>query len=57
MTQRDPVCGMDIEPQSAFAKREHIGQMFYFCSQSCVDQFDLEPGTLSTIHIIRETKI
>ncbi|MGZ9164467.1 MAG: heavy metal translocating P-type ATPase, partial [Anaerolineales bacterium] len=43
MTQHDPVCGMDIEPQSAFAKREHMGQMFYFCSQSCVDQFDKDP--------------
>ena len=43
MTQHDPVCGMDIEPQSAFAKREHMGQTFYFCSQSCVDQFDNDP--------------
>jgi Cu+-exporting ATPase len=34
---------MEIEPQSAFAKREHMGQMFYFCSQSCVDQFDADP--------------
>lgn len=43
MTQRDPVCGMDIEPQNAFAKRDHMGQIFYFCSQSCVDQFDKKP--------------
>jgi Cu+-exporting ATPase len=43
MTVYDPVCGMEIEPQSAFAKREHIGQAFYFCSQSCVDQFDKDP--------------
>ena len=43
MTQHDPVCGMEIEPQSAFAKREHMGQTFYFCSQSCVDQFDADP--------------
>jgi P-type Cu+ transporter len=43
MTQRDPVCGMEIESQSAFAKREHMGQTFYFCSQSCVDQFDKDP--------------
>jgi len=43
MTQRDPVCGMDIEPQSAFAKREYMGKIFYFCSQSCVDQFDKDP--------------
>ncbi len=43
MTQRDPVCGMEIEPQSAFATREHMGQTFYFCSQSCVDQFNKDP--------------
>jgi len=43
MTQRDPVCGMDVKPQSAFAKREHMGRTFYFCSQSCVDQFDKDP--------------
>ncbi|HEU0291513.1 MAG TPA: heavy metal translocating P-type ATPase [Anaerolineales bacterium] len=43
MTVRDPVCGMTIESQSAFAKREHMGQTFYFCSQSCVDQFDKDP--------------
>ena len=43
MKVHDPVCGMDIETQSAFAKREHMGQTFYFCSQSCVDQFDKDP--------------
>lgn len=43
MTQHDPVCGMEVEPQGAFAKREHMGQMFYFCSQSCVDQFNKDP--------------
>lgn len=43
MTVRDPVCGMEIEPQSAFANREHMGQTFYFCSKSCVEQFDADP--------------
>src|SRR5574338_214313 len=43
MTVRDPVCGMEIEPQSAFAEREHMGQTLYFCSQSCVEQFDKDP--------------
>jgi Cu+-exporting ATPase len=43
MKVHDPVCGMEIEPQSAFAKREHMGQAFYFCSQSCVDRFDKDP--------------
>lgn len=43
MNIHDPVCGMEIQPQSAFTKREHMGQTFYFCSQSCVDQFDKDP--------------
>jgi Cu+-exporting ATPase len=34
---------MEIEPQSAFAHREHMGQTFYFCSQSCLDQFEKDP--------------
>ena len=48
MTVRDPVCGMEIEPQSAFAEREHMGQTFYFCSQSCADMFDKDPHRYMT---------
>ena len=40
---KDPVCGMDIEPQDAVASREHMGQTFYFCSPNCVAQFDADP--------------
>ncbi len=43
MMVKDPVCGMDIDPPSAFARREHMGQTFYFCSQNCVEQFDADP--------------
>lgn len=43
MIVKDPVCGMEIETQSAFAQREHMGQTFHFCSQSCVDSFDKDP--------------
>ncbi len=48
MTVRDPVCGMEIEPQSAFAHREHMGQTFYLCSRSCADQFDKDPHRYMT---------
>jgi Cu+-exporting ATPase len=34
---------MEIDPQTAFASREHLGQTFYFCSQSCVEKFDSDP--------------
>lgn len=40
MTVKDPICGMEIDPKTAFATREHMGQTFYFCSKNCVDQFD-----------------
>ena len=40
---KDPICGMDIDPQAAFATRQHMGQTFYFCSQNCVDQFEADP--------------
>lgn len=40
---RDPVCGMEVDPKSAYATREHMNQTFYFCSQRCVDRFDADP--------------
>ena len=40
---KDPVCGMEIDPATAFATREHAGETLYFCSQSCVDKFDDDP--------------
>jgi len=43
MKVKDPVCGMEIESEKAFAKREHEGRTFYFDSQDCVDKFDADP--------------
>ncbi len=40
---RDVVCGMEIDPDSAFATRNHAGKEFYFCSENCVNQFDQNP--------------
>ena len=39
----DPVCGMNIDPETAAATREHDGTTFYFCSTSCADTFDADP--------------
>ncbi|MCX6068553.1 MAG: HAD-IC family P-type ATPase, partial [Chloroflexi bacterium] len=47
-TIKDPVCGMEIDPKTAFASREHMGQAFYFCSKNCVDQFDADPHRYMT---------
>jgi Cu+-exporting ATPase len=48
MITKDPVCGMEIDPKTAFATREHMGQTFYFCSKNCVDQFDAKPHSFMT---------
>ena len=35
----DPVCGMTISPDDAVVHVDHKGRTYYFCSQSCLDQF------------------
>jgi len=42
-TVKDPVCGMDIEPASAFATEEFHGKTYSFCSMACQDKFKAEP--------------
>jgi Cu+-exporting ATPase len=39
----DPVCGMTISPDDAAGSVEHDGRVYYFCNQSCVDQFRANP--------------
>ena len=43
-TARDPVCGMNVNPERAAASHEHEGQTYYFCSQACHDSFVADPG-------------
>jgi YHS domain-containing protein len=40
LMQRDPVCGMEVEPATAAASREYRGTTYYFCSTACRDTFD-----------------
>ncbi len=40
---RDPVCGMTIAEQDAYATRHIGGAQVHFCSAACVAQFDAEP--------------
>jgi P-type Cu+ transporter len=35
----DPVCGMTISPDDAVGHVDHKGQTYYFCSESCLEQF------------------
>lgn len=40
----DPVCGMNVDPEKAAGKSEYQGKTYFFCSPSCKQQFDADPG-------------
>lgn len=42
-TQKDPVCGMQVDEQKAAGESQYQGQTYYFCSQSCKQKFDQNP--------------
>jgi len=39
----DPVCNMTIDTESAVATSTYNGTTYYFCAQSCKDDFDKNP--------------
>jgi Cu+-exporting ATPase len=41
--EKDPVCGMVVDPQKAAGKVEHDGTTYYFCSARCAERFRNEP--------------
>jgi Cu+-exporting ATPase len=40
---KDPVCGMDVNPDKAAATSEWQGEMYYFCSTGCREKFAADP--------------
>src|ERR1700731_1517653 len=41
--EKDPVCGMTVDPSKAAAKQELRGTTYYFCSRGCAARFAKEP--------------
>ena len=41
--QRDPVCGMSVDPARAAATLDHDGIVYYFCHPGCRDKFKADP--------------
>jgi Cu+-exporting ATPase len=39
----DPVCGMEIDPNTAAGTSEYKGQTYYFCAPGCKKSFDQDP--------------
>ena len=42
--QKDPVCGMMVDPSKAAGRSEYEGKAYYFCSQRCAERFSAEPA-------------
>ena len=41
--EKDPVCGMNVDPGSAKHSAEYGGHAHYFCSQGCKAKFVADP--------------
>lgn len=45
--QTDPVCGMQVDDQTAPAESNYQGTTYYFCSEECKETFDRQPQQYS----------
>ncbi|MEJ5326781.1 MAG: copper-translocating P-type ATPase [Candidatus Bathyarchaeia archaeon] len=43
VTVKDPVCDMEIEPETAYGQTEYAGKTYYFCSKHCEEEFKKNP--------------
>jgi Cu+-exporting ATPase len=42
--EKDPVCGMQVDPKSAAGTVQHGGKTYYFCAAGCKAKFEKNPG-------------
>lgn len=42
--ERDPVCGMTVQPATAAGSYVHAGKTYYFCCQGCLEKFRVDPA-------------
>ena len=47
-TERDPVCGMMVDPHTAAHRAAHDGHPYYFCSAGCRTKFIADPAKYMT---------
>lgn len=40
---KDPVCGMNVDPNHAQFKTEHHGKKIAFCSKECMEKYNKNP--------------
>lgn len=42
--EKDPVCGMTVDPNRATGSSAYGGKTYYFCSAGCKASFDRNPA-------------
>jgi len=42
--EKDPVCGMTVDPHTAKHRAEHAGRTYYFCAAGCRTKFLADPA-------------
>jgi Cu+-exporting ATPase len=40
---RDPICGMEVDEETAKYKFEYKGKTYYFCNERCMNTFMKRP--------------
>ena len=43
MIPKDPVCKMEVDPETAAAEAEYHGKQYYFCCPGCKATFERDP--------------
>ena len=41
--EKDPVCGMTVDPAHAASSIEHDRKLYHFCSRGCAEKFQRDP--------------
>lgn len=42
--ERDPVCGMFVDPVTAVWRHVYAGRTYFFCRPDCLEQFKADPA-------------
>ncbi|MGI8961461.1 MAG: heavy metal translocating P-type ATPase [Bryobacteraceae bacterium] len=48
--EKDPVCGMQVDPQKAAGSSDYHGNAYYFCGSGCLKKFQSNPGQFLEPH-------
>jgi Cu+-exporting ATPase len=42
--EKDPVCGMEVDPATSHLSADHEGKTYWFCGPGCRKSFQADPA-------------